>query len=113
LYGVCLLAGVETRERQERGAWHVHCVVVMPFEVTTFPWNEVRNGCYKHVDRRLLVLWRNLRRAMKRYGYGRFRLVPIWSSGKAAARYFAKYVTKSFASRDPQVAGTRRWLALG
>jgi len=105
--------GCGTRERQERGAWHVHCVVVMPFEVTAFPWNEVRNGCYKHVDRRLLVLWRYLRRAMKRYGFGRFRLVPIWSSGKAAARYFAKYVTKAFASRDPEDIGTRRWFTWG
>jgi hypothetical protein len=91
----------------------MHSVVEMPFECESFPWNEVRNGCYKHVDRRLLVLWRYLRRVLPKYGFGRFRLVPIWSSGRAAARYFAKYVTKTFERRDERDGRSRRWCAPG
>ena len=59
------------------------------------------------------MLWRYLRRVMRRYGFGRFPRVPIWSTGKAAARYFAKYVTKAFASREQDDKGTRRWFAWG
>ena len=51
-------SGCGARERQKRGAIHMHSVVEMPFECEPFPWNEVRNGCYKHVDRRLVLLWR-------------------------------------------------------
>ena len=87
-------SGCGSRERQSRGAWHAHCIVEMPFEVGWFPWQEVRNGCYKNVPHELLVLWRYLRRVLPKYGFGRFRLVPIWSNGKAAARYFASYVQR-------------------
>jgi len=73
----------------------------------------VRNGCYKHVDRRLLVLWRYLRRVLPKYGFGRFRLVPIWSNGKAAARYFSKYVTKAIQRRDERDGRSRRWCTWG
>ena len=102
-------AGCAVRERQQRGAWHMHCVVVMPFETHNFPLNEIRNGCYKNVSKELRDLWKYLRRILPRYGFGRFRLVPIWSNSKAAARYFSKYVMKSFA--DPEQAGyrVRRW----
>ena len=86
----------------------MHAVVEMPF-----PSNEVRNGCYKHVDRRLLVLWRYLRRILPKYGFGRFRLVPIWSNGRAAARYFAKYVSKTFELRDERDGRSRRWCTWG
>ena len=86
----------------------MHAVVEMPF-----PSNEVRNGCYKHVDRRLLVLWRYLRRILPKYGFGRFRLVPIWSNGRAAARYFAKYVSKTFELRDERDGRSRRWCTRG
>jgi hypothetical protein len=105
--------GVWVRERQARGAWHVHCVVAMPFAVTSFPWYEVRNGCYKNVPHHLRVLWRYLRMTLPRYGFGRFQLVPIWSTGDRAAGYFAKYVRKSFAQRHPDDRGTRRWNSWG
>jgi hypothetical protein len=91
----------------------MHRVVKMSFECEPFPWNEVRNGCYKHVDRRLLALWRYLRRVLPKYGFGRFRLVPIWSNGRAAARYFAKYVTKTFERRDERDGRSRRWCTWG
>lgn len=106
-------SGCAARERQKRGAIHMHAVVEMPFECLTFPWSEVRNGCYKNVDRRLLVLWRYLRRILPKYGFGRFRLVPIWSNGRAAARYFAKYILKAFAERDERDLGARRWCVWG
>jgi hypothetical protein len=106
-------SGCGARERQKRGAIHMHSVVEMPFECEPFPWNEVRNGCYKHVDRRLLLLWRYLRRVLPKYGFGRFRLVPIWSNGRATARYFAKYVTKTFERRDERDGCSRRWCTWG
>jgi len=91
----------------------MHAVVEMPFECESFPWGEVRNGCYKHVDRRLLVLWRYLRRVLPKYGFGRFRLVPIWSNGRAAARYFAKYIRKTFELCDEREGRSRRWCTWG
>lgn len=107
------LEGVVVRERQKRGAWHYQAVVRLPFEysgVEAFPWNEVKEKCYKHVERELLLLWGELRRAAVRYGFGRSELLPLRKTGLAAGRYLAKYVGKSFA--DPYDGG-RRWSVWG
>jgi len=39
--------------------------------------------------------------------------VPIWSNGRAAARYFAKYVIKTFERRDERDGRSRRWCTWG
>ena len=89
--------GMWTRERQPRsGCWHCHAVVDMRRDIRTgFPFAEVERKDYRNVDRRLRVLWRLLRVKAKAYGFGWNTLEPIKTTGPAAAKYLAKYLSKA------------------
>ena len=47
---------------------------------------------YPNVDPRLRNLWKYLREKGESHGFGRIELLPLKYSGKACARYFAKYI---------------------
>ncbi len=89
--------GMWTRERQPRsGFWHCHAIVDMGRDIRTgFPFAEVERKDYRNVDRRLRVLWRLLRGKAKAYGFGWNTLEPIKTTGPAAAKYLAKYLSKA------------------
>jgi hypothetical protein len=92
--------GMWTRERQPRsGNWHAHAVVNVGWDIKTkFPRNQVQMGFYANVDPKLRELWKRLRQISESHGFGRIELLPLKYSGAVCARYFTKYLTKSFAS---------------
>ena len=65
--------GMWTRERQPRsGNWHSHSVVNVGFDLRTgFQADQVANGFFANVDRRVRSLWKSLREGAKRFGLGR------------------------------------------
>ena len=92
--------GMWTRERQPRsGNWHAHAVVNVGWDIKTgFPRDQVEQGFYANVDSRLRELWKWLREASASHRFGRIELLPLKYSGAVCARYFTKYLTKSFGS---------------
>jgi hypothetical protein len=113
-------SGMWTRERQPRsGNWHAHCVVNLGRDIKTgFPIAEVEAGDYRNVQAWIRSLWKELREASERYGFGRISLLPIKKSGPAAAKYFVKYLAKAHGSSKSVgeercrlfgTWGTKRW----
>jgi hypothetical protein len=113
-------SGMWTRERQPRsGNWHAHCVVNVDCDIKTgFPIAEVEAGDYRNVQPWIRRLWKELREASERYGFGRISLLPIKKSGPAAANYFVKYLAKAHGSSKSAgeercrlfgTWGTKRW----
>jgi len=92
--------GMWTRERQPRsGCWHCHAVVDMGRNIKTgFPFDEVACKDYRNVDRKLRAVWRVLRTKAKAYGFGWNTLEPIKRTGRATAKYLAKYLSKAQSS---------------
>jgi hypothetical protein len=88
-----LPSGVWIRQRQRRGAWHLHAVTDVGFDIRTgFPWEEIAMRNYGGVDPRLKDIWKSLRESAKSYGFGRTELLPIRATGNQAARYVGKYL---------------------
>ncbi len=113
-------SGMWTRERQARsGNWHAHCIVNVGRDIKTgFPIAEVERGDYRNVQPWIRALWKELREAAKRYGFGRISLLPIKKTGPAAAKYLVKYLAKAYGSSKAKgeercrlfgTWGTRRW----
>jgi len=92
--------GMWTRERQPRsGNWHAHAVVNVGWNIKSkFPRNQVQLGFYANVDPKLRGIWKRLRQISESHGFGRIELLPLKYSGAVCARYFTKYLTKSFGS---------------
>ena len=95
-------------ERQTRGAWHLHLVVILPYDIRSgcdFDQFERRN--YRSAPAVLRQLWRDLRRVLPKYGFGRHELYPIKSNSEAMGRYVGKYVSKHLGSREVEDKGKR------
>lgn len=95
---------VRILERHKSGRIHFHLIVVVPV--------DIRSGYDPSTNRGSGAGWvwlckerRILRRLLPRYGFGRAELVPLKKGSVAAARYLAKYITKSLSHRS---AGDRR-----
>jgi hypothetical protein len=81
------------------GDRHAHAVVNVGWDIKTdFPREQVARGFYANVDSRLRNIWKLLREAGEAHGFGRIELLPLKYSGAVCARYFTKYLTKSFCS---------------
>lgn len=113
-------SGMWTRERQPRsGNWHAHCAVNLGRDIKPgFPIAEVEAGDYRNVQPWIRSLWKELREASERYGFGRISLLPIKKTGPAAAKYFVKYLAKAYGSSKTigeercrlfGTWGTKRW----
>lgn len=95
-------------EQQARGAWHLHVLVVMPYDIRTgFDFEEVEKGRYRSAGSYLRSVWRELRGACLRYGFGRHELLPVRSNAEAMARYVGKYISKHIGQRDEEAKGKR------
>ena len=95
-------------ERQTRGAWHLHLVVILPYDIRSgcdFDQFERRN--YRTAPAVLRQLWRDLRQVLPRYGFGRHELLPVRSNPEAMGRYVGKYVSKHLGSRKVEDKGKR------
>lgn len=97
---------VSVYERQRRGAWHLHLIIIVK--------GDIRIGCnFEEFERRkyrtapayLRGLWSELREVCKRYRFGRHELLPIKSSSEAISRYVGKYVSKHIGQRKEEDKG--------
>lgn len=97
-----------TYEQQKRGAWHLHLLVVLPYDIRTgVNFEEFAQGNYKSASSYLRSLWRELRGACLTYGFGRHELLPVRSNSEAMARYVGKYISKHIGQREESAKGKR------
>lgn len=107
------------KERQKRGAWHYHLVVLLrgnireDFDFDLYEkWLDTRTlKQNKHCPTGGLYLrsiWALFYDCLPRYGFGRiFSLEPIRSNSDALARYVGKYISKHMGSRKEEDKGVR------
>lgn len=97
-----------TYEQQKRGAWHLHVLVVLPYDIRTgVDFDEFAKGRYKSASPYLRSVWRDLRGACIRYNFGRHELLPIKSNAEGMARYVGKYISKHIGQREEAAKGKR------
>lgn len=95
-------------EQQSRGAWHLHILVILPYDIRTgVDFEAFAQGHYKSGSPYLRSVWRELRGACIRYGFGRHELLPIKSNAEGMARYIGKYVSKHMGQREESAKGKR------
>ena len=97
-----------TYERQRRGAWHLHVLVLLPYDIRTgVDFTQFALGRYSSAPPYLRAVWRELRIKCKAYGFGRHELLPIKSNADAMAQYIGKYISKHLGSRKDEDKGKR------
>lgn len=88
---------IAVRERQRRGAWHYHCLIVLTEDIRSgVNFDAMQNGDYRSAGAALKAEWRFWRETAVKYNFGRTELLPIKSNGQAIAKYVGKYVTKDW-----------------
>lgn len=96
------------KERQTRGAWHYHLIAVFKEDIRTgIDFSQLENGNYTSASPYLRRIWRELREAMKSYGFGRSEVLPVKSNAEAMARYVGKYISKHIDTRSEEDKGVR------
>ena len=119
------------KERQDRGAWHYHILVEVPFDVRSgfdfatyklighlrkspAPWSK-KGGKIRKYERKLArsarphlrAYWNLLNSSMKKYGFGRPHAAPIESNVEAISKYVGKYISKHMDKRIKEDKGVR------
>lgn len=95
-------------EPQKRGSLHYHLLVVCAEDIRTgFDFEAVNRGDYSSASPYLKATWRNLRKALPGYGFGRSELKPVKTTIEAAARYVGKYIGKGGRYRGEDYKGAR------
>jgi hypothetical protein len=95
-------------EQQKRGAWHLHLLVILPYDIREgISFEDLERRKYTSASPYLRSVWRDLRGACLRYGFGRHELLPVKSNGQAMARYVGKYISKHVGQRDETSKGKR------
>lgn len=106
------------RERQIRGAWHYHVIIVCKGDIRTgFDWNEYdawltdrESGKKRRLltgNRLIRTLWELNRNSVKKYGFGIPHLCPIKSTSEAVGKYVSKYIAKQIGQRAEEDKGVR------
>jgi hypothetical protein len=97
------------KERQKRGSLHFHLLIELKGDIQTgFDWDALANGNYKHISTYLRQIWKDLREACEKYGFGRSELLPVKSNAEAMRFYLGKYISKDFGNRTSQDKGMRK-----
>lgn len=95
-------------EPQKRGAVHFHLLVACRQDIRTgFDFDGIAKRDYSSASPFLRGLWKVLREAMPRYGFGRSELLPVKSSSEGMARYVGKYIGKGSRYRGEEFKGAR------
>lgn len=117
-----------TKERQERGALHLHLLVHTAEDVRTGfdwdnyllardlkrdgkPWRKVAAKCYSSATPYLSHLWSTMRQELPKYGFGRSEILPIRSNIQAISRYVGGYLGKHLSHREQWDKGMRLMFA--
>lgn len=99
---------IGTFERQTRGSWHLHLLVVLTGDIRTeVDFEAFTRGNYRTAGPYLRNLWRELRAKLVLYGFGRHELLPIRSNADGMARYMGKYISKHIGARKEEDKGKR------
>lgn len=99
---------IAVKERQKRGAWHYHILVVLDKDIkTNFDFSQVAKGNYTSASPYLSRVWRDLREACELYGFGRSELMPIRTNELGISRYIGKYLRKHIEHRKEEDKGVR------
>lgn len=99
---------LSVKERQKRGAWHYHLVVVLQGDIQEgINFEEFTQGNYSSASNYLRFMWRDLREACVKYKLGRSELLPIKSNAEGMARYLGKYISKHLNKRETSDKGVR------
>jgi len=89
------------KERQQRGAWHYHLLVGLNADIRTgFKFSEVfpekgKRPNYQSASPYLRTIWKEIRIAMEKYGFGRSELTPLKTTGSQVAAYIGKYIEQN------------------
>jgi hypothetical protein len=105
------------KERQTRGAWHYHMVVILKHDIRTdfdfdgySTWLHTRKlgDSNPYGSKQLRSLWSQLYDALPKYGMGKiFSLEPVKSNEEAMSRYVGKYISKHLGARTEDDKGVR------
>ena len=99
---------IAVKERQKRGAWHYHLLVVLQDDIRTgVDFENFSKGNYRSAPESLRNLWTELRENLPKYRLGRSELLPIRTNSEAMARYIGKYISKHIGSRTLEDRGVR------
>jgi hypothetical protein len=117
---------IATVERQLRGAIHYHCIVAFPYDIRSgFDFDSARTAgsCrkvgdvvgqksaevryYRSANAQLSAWWVTVRKAAKKYGFGRCETLPVLSNSAALSRYVGGYVGSEWSNRKPIDKGLR------
>ena len=97
-----------TKEPQKRGAWHYHILITLSQDIKEgFNFEGVENRDYSSANPFLRQLWKDIRSACEKYGFGRSELMPIKSNAEAMGRYIGKYISKGLEQRAVDQKGVR------
>jgi len=91
---------VAVLEAQQSGRLHYHILSAWEQRFGTLDWSALDTGDYSSASTTLRTVWRDLRTAAPRYGFGRTEALPIRQPGRAVASYVGKYLAK----RDPPMS---------
>jgi hypothetical protein len=99
---------VKVKERQARGAWHFHLIVVLREDIRTgVDFAALEAGDYRTAGKHLRGEWAFWRKTAPEYGFGRTELLPVKSTEEGIARYVGKYLEKHMGNRIPEDRGAR------
>lgn len=99
---------INVKERQKRGSWHYHLLVILREDIRTgFDFEAIKTHDYSSASPYLSSLWCDIRYACKKYGFGRSELLPIKSNADAMGRYIGKYISKHMGQRETRDKGVR------
>lgn len=95
-------------EPQKRGAIHYHLVVVVGEDIRSgIDFEALAKRDYRSASPYLRSIWRDLRKQLPQYGFGRSELLPVKSTGDGIARYVGKYLDKGCSYRGDAFKGAR------
>ena len=91
-------------ERHKTGNIHFHLLAGLASGKdirTGLDFDKVYRRDYRSASPDLRDLWRQLRRKLPHYGFGRHELLPIRKTGEAVSAYISKYIEKNVCNRTP------------